>query len=213
MTDDAGRSDATGDAVESPDFLDFPDSRDSMNGPEIRTLDSRVVYRNRWISVREDRIRRVDGSEGIYSVVDRTDFALIIPESDGGCHLVEQYRYPVRQRCWEFPQGTSERDPDTPPADLARAELAEETGLRAGRVEHIGYTHAANGLSSQGCHVFLATDLVAGDSALEPEEVGLVTAWFAWDEVWAMIDAGRLRDAHTLAALTLLDRHRRRAAR
>lgn len=74
-------------------------------GPTIRTLDSMVVYTNPWISVREDRIQRPDGSHGIYGVVDVPDFAIVIPMENDGFHLVEEYRYPVGRRTWNFPQG------------------------------------------------------------------------------------------------------------
>ena len=62
--------------------------------------------------VREDMIRRRDGSTGIYGVVEKPDFVVIVPvEDDGRVHLVEQYRYPVKGRYWEFPQGSWEREP------------------------------------------------------------------------------------------------------
>src|SRR5690606_12855077 len=47
-------------------------------GPITKTLASTVVYRNPWMTVREDRVERPDGSRGIYGVVDKPDFALII---------------------------------------------------------------------------------------------------------------------------------------
>ena len=62
---------------------------------EIETLSTRVVYKNKWMTVREDRIRRLSGAEGIYGVVDKPDFVVILPVQDGLIHLVEQYRYPV----------------------------------------------------------------------------------------------------------------------
>jgi len=58
----------------------------------IRTIGSRVVYRNRWMTVREDTIEHPNGAPGIYSVVEKPDFALIIPIEDGHLYLVEQYR-------------------------------------------------------------------------------------------------------------------------
>jgi 8-oxo-dGDP phosphatase len=61
----------------------------------ITTLSSRLVYRDPWLSLREDRVRRADGSLGVYSVLDVPDFALVVPVEDDGYHLVEQYRYPV----------------------------------------------------------------------------------------------------------------------
>ena len=37
----------------------------------MRVVDSRVVYSNPWMSVREDDIERDDGSVGLYGVVDK----------------------------------------------------------------------------------------------------------------------------------------------
>ena len=72
----------------------------------MRTTSSREVYRNPWIRVREDVLERDDGSAGLYGVVERDDFGLVIPAERDGFWLVEQYRYPLGRRCWEFPQGT-----------------------------------------------------------------------------------------------------------
>ena len=130
-------------------------------------MSTREVYRNPWMALREDEIRRPDGSAGIYSVVDKPDFALVIPAEPDGFHLVEQYRYPVGGRYWEFPQGTAPGGAAVAPAELARAELAEETGLRAGSLELLGHLHCAYGMSSQGFDVFLATELTPGPTARE----------------------------------------------
>ncbi len=44
--------------------------------PVIQQLATRTVYRNPWMTVREDQIRRPDGSHGVYGVIDKPDFAL-----------------------------------------------------------------------------------------------------------------------------------------
>ncbi|ONH29133.1 hypothetical protein BL253_17095 [Pseudofrankia asymbiotica] len=54
-----------------------------------------MVYENPWMRVREDAIVRTGGVEGIYGVVEKPDFALVIPMDAGGVWLVEQHRYPV----------------------------------------------------------------------------------------------------------------------
>jgi hypothetical protein len=73
---------------------------------DIQTLATRVVYEHRWMRVREDSIRRRDGSDGIYGVVEKPDFVVIVPvEQDRSLHLVQQFRYPVGARYWELPQG------------------------------------------------------------------------------------------------------------
>jgi len=95
---------------------------------------SREVYRNAWIVVREDQIRRPDGSPGIYGVVDKPSYALVIAVDADRMRLVEQYRYPLGRRRWEFPQGAAPGLADMEPMTLAARELREETGLTAGQM-------------------------------------------------------------------------------
>ena len=60
------------------------------------------------------------------------------------------------QRFWEVPQGACRRRPRAAPEDVARGELAEETGLRAGRMEQLGRLFFAYGMSNQPFDVWLA---------------------------------------------------------
>jgi 8-oxo-dGTP pyrophosphatase MutT (NUDIX family) len=169
----------------------------------IRTATT-LVYENRWISLREDQIRLPDGSAGIYTVVDKPTAALIIPMEDDGFHLIEQFRYPLGRRSWEFPQGTWPDDRKTAAEDLARAELAEETGLRAGTLRGLGRLAVAPGITSQECEAFLATELTAGPPAREHTEQGMTQRWFDRGEVEEMIRGGEITDSPTIAAYTLL---------
>ena len=98
---------------------------------QIHRVASREVYRNNWLTLREDDIRHPDGSPGIYSVIDKPTYALVIPRDGDRFHLVEQFRYPLGMRRWEFPQGTAPGQEDLEPIELANRELREETGLRA----------------------------------------------------------------------------------
>jgi 8-oxo-dGDP phosphatase len=176
----------------------------------VETLSSRQVYANSWMTVREDAIRRPDGSDGIFGVVDKPTAAVVIPFDGERLHLVEQYRYPVGERRWEFPMGTAPERAELDPAELAARELAEETGLVAGRMELLGRLDIAPGMSSQREHVFLATDLTAGPPAREHQEQDMRTAWFTVAEFEDGVRGGRIVDAQTLAAYLLLTLHPRR---
>jgi hypothetical protein len=100
---------------------------------------------------------------------------------------VEQYRYPVRGRYWELPQGSRDQLAGADPPELARAELREETGLRAATMVHAGRLFLGFGYSSQAYDVFLATGLRQGERDLDREEQDLVTRAFALAEFEAMV--------------------------
>jgi 8-oxo-dGTP pyrophosphatase MutT (NUDIX family) len=167
------------------------------------------VYRNNWMTVREDGIRRADGSTGIYGVIDKPTYALVIPLERGRLHLVEQFRYPLGLRRWEFPQGTAPDRADLDPLALAARELREETGLTAGKMVDLGLLDAAAGMSSQRGRVFLATDLTEGPHEREHEEQDMRTAWFPRSEFERLIATGEITDAQSIAAYTLLLLHER----
>lgn len=168
---------------------------------------TREVYRNSWISVREDTVRREDGSDGIYGVVDKPDYALVIPKEADRLHLVEQFRYPLGLRRWEFPQGTAADSAELEPVDLAARELREETGLVAASMVELGRLDVAPGLASQRGRVFLATGLRVGPAQREHEEQDMRAAWVPRREFEQMIVRGEITDAQTVAAHTLLLLH------
>ena len=169
----------------------------------MRRTSSREVYRNAWIRVREDAVELDDGSSGIYGVVERPHFALVLPYENAGFWLVEQFRYPLDRRAWEFPQGTWSAGSDGSAEELARAELAEETGLRAGRMTVLGHLDLAPGLSTQEFDVWLATDLSPGRPQREATEADMISAFVPEAELRAMTREGRFTDGPSLAAYAL----------
>jgi 8-oxo-dGTP pyrophosphatase MutT (NUDIX family) len=160
--------------------------------------------------VREDDVRRQDGSAGIYGVIDKPTYALVIARDGDRFRLVEQFRYPIGLRRWEFPQGTAPGTLDgkePPPADLAARELREETGLRAESMAILGQLDVAPGMSSQRGWVFLATGITEGEHEREHEEQDMHSEWFTGEQIEAMIVDGVITDAQTIAAWTLLRLH------
>lgn len=184
-----------------------------MDDARIRQLTTREVYRSRWMSVREDEVEFPSGLRGRYSVVDKPDFVVVLPYADGGFWLVQQFRYPVGSRQWEFPQGSWPAGRSGPAAQLAAAELHEETGLRAATLTPLGRLYAAYGFSSQRYDVYLASGLTAGTPHREPTEADMVHEWRPLADIRAMITDGALADAHSVAALALYDLRRNTPAR
>jgi len=170
---------------------------------EIRRLGGREVYRTPWMAIREDEVEFPDGLRGTFSVVDKADFVTVLPYADGGFWLVQQYRYPVASREWEFPQGGWPAGHSGSTDELAAVELREETGLRAGRFTHLGRLFAAYGYCSQSFDVYLAEELTAGVAEREPTEADMICEWRSEAQLRAMMRDGTFRDAHSLAAYSL----------
>lgn len=171
---------------------------------DIRQKSSRVVYQNPWMTLREDQIQRADGSSGIYAVVEKPDFALIIPAEHDGFYLVQEYRYAIGRRVWSFPQGTLPDRRDADPAELARTELLEETGIQAEHLAHLGFLYTSQGSSSQGFNAFIASGLRHSEPRREREEQDMVHAWFSRQGFLRLVAAGDMADDASLAAYALL---------
>lgn len=63
----------------------------------IKTLTSKRIYQNKWMELFEDTVERPSGAHGLFSVVNKIDFAVIVAIRNGKIQLVEQYRYPVKE--------------------------------------------------------------------------------------------------------------------
>ena len=171
----------------------------------MRTTSSREVYRNPWIRVREDVLELDDGSAGLYGVVERPDFTLVIPAERDGFWLVEQFRYPLGRRSWEFPQGTwgSGEDGSAGGPGPRRTGRGDRAAGRPSCGSSAIWT-STPGLSTQGFDVWLATGLTPGPTAREATEAGMAQAFVPEAELRRMIRDGEITDSPTLAAFTLL---------
>lgn len=175
-----------------------------MSDPEHRnpwtTLDSRLVYENPWIAVREDQVLHPNGDPGIYGVVQFRNKAVgVLPVDDQGrIWLVGQYRYPLQRYSWEIPEGGGSAGES--PEDAARRELREETGLTAGRLELISKSHLSNSVSDELGYIYRATELKQGISEPEGSE-RLQVRLVEWAEVWAMLQDGTITDSMSVIAI------------
>jgi len=174
-----------------------------------RTISSREVYRNKWCSVREDAIERVNDATGevvpgIYGVMDKPPACIVIAlekEATGEefIWLVRQFRYAVQGTYFELPQGGWE-GADVDPEELARGELSEETGLRAERMTHLADQWIAYGAMRQLHHVFLAEGLTMGETDRDVEEHEMTVHRVPVSDFESMLLDGRVMDNCSAAA-------------
>jgi ADP-ribose pyrophosphatase len=174
-----------------------------LSDSEIKTISSREVYRNKWTSVREDIIERANGERGVYGVIDKDPACIVIPlesTADGEfIYLVEQFRYTIKARCKELPQGGWELA-DVDPEEMARGELREETGLTAARMTPLATFQIGYGVMNQKQHVFLAEGLSQGEHDRDAEETDLEVHRVPVAEFERMLLEGIIVDDCTAAA-------------
>jgi ADP-ribose pyrophosphatase len=117
-------------------------------------VEERVIFRNKFVGLRNDLVKRPDGIETEFVVVENKDFAVCVcqtPQND--LVLVRQYRYPWQTASWELPSGII--DPGESSESAAIREIREETGYTVDNLEFILRFHPF-GIASGWGYVFFA---------------------------------------------------------
>jgi len=167
-----------------------------------KTLDSKLIYKNPWLSLREDKIVHPNGKSGIYSVVDIAPgiFTVALTENNE-IYMVRELRYTTGINSWELPGGGQKEGEKS--IQTAKKELLEEAGLVANRWFHVGQSQALNGSSSQIDQVFIAKGLSRKKGKKEKKEgIGAVRK-FKVSRIVEMIKKGDISDGQALAHLTM----------
>lgn len=166
-------------------------------------IDSReIIHRNPWYNYVHDKGRTDHGRDYDYYYVQKDFSAGVICLDDGHMIMVNQYRYLTNRNSLEIPGGGSYEQ--TTPEELVKRELMEETGYEAGSLQKIGEFDVANGHSSDIAHIYLARQCKkTGKQDLDDTELGMKVVLIPVEEVYGMVQEGRITDSFTLAALFL----------
>ncbi len=169
--------------------------------PKIRSRSVTTV--SPWMDVIAREVEFAPGAAPeVYHAVGQQDYlAIVAVAPDGRIPLVRQYRPAVEAFTWELPAGLVE--PGEAPAESARRELLEETGLTARAIHPLGVSAACTGRLSNGVHSFFVE---AGERVADfRPEPGLTTAMATPDELVAMIRRGEFVQQLHLGALMLAE--------
>ncbi len=160
-----------------------------------------TLFRNPWWTYKRDAVTLPSGGEGVYHYVQTPGSVMLVPvRADGLLVLVRQYRYLNRRESIEFPAGGIKAGQS--PEEAARAELREEAGLEADRLEEIGQFNPFNGVTDELCRVSLATGLHEVGAAPDTTEEFEIVQW-SEDRIRRAIAEGSIWDGMTLAAWSL----------
>ena len=164
-------------------------------------LSKTTVFDATAFTVEKLHVRLPDARERDYSLVHHYDSVTIIPlDADNSVIFVTQFRMGSESVLLELPAGTM--DEGEKPLDCALREIREETGMAAGKMEHLGSIYLAPGYSSELNHIFLATDLTDSPLQMDDDEF-LNSQKIPLADIPGLAAGGQLQDSKSLAALYL----------
>ncbi len=169
-------------------------------------------HHGRVIHLDVDTVAFPDGSSGQLEMIRHPGASAVVPildeegVEDPRVLLIHQFRHAADGFIWEIPAGRL--DPGETPEECAARELAEETGMSAGRLEHLTTMYTTPGFTDEKIHLFLAHGLEEGSHRREADEF-LELRPTPFSVVREMIARGEIADGKTLVGLLYVDAFRR----
>lgn len=169
---------------------------------------SREIYDNPWIQLKEFQVKDPIGNDTIYSVLNMKSIAVgIIPlDEDYNTWIVGQYRFPLKEYCWEIVEGGGAKD--RPTLESAKRELSEETGIQAKKWTEFLHIFTSNSATSEEAVVYVAKDLEF-EAAHPDDDEDLKVIKLPFEELFERTMNGEITDAISVAAIfklkTLID--------
>lgn len=157
-----------------------------------------TLFKNKWHEYRHDTFTLPNGKAGNYYYTHNWGSVYIVAvDRDKRVVLHREYRYLFDRESVEFPAGQVGEGRTSSAA--ARAELAEEAGLKAAHLKQIGKIAYAVGYSTDWADVYVAWDVSPEFAERdETEEFEMIHA--TPEEIESMIQSGEMFGSSAIAA-------------
>ena len=167
-------------------------------------ISEEVIHKNPWWTYKHDKYRLPNNKEGDYYYVSILPGSIIIPilkiEDEIKIIMIKQFRYLADDYSVEFPMGGMKEGQTI--EECALAELEEETGYKAKKLEFISKFFPYKGLAKDITNVFIARDLERTQVDFdETEEIEVLLK--NPEEVDDLMRAGEISNGQMLAAWML----------
>ncbi|MDR2545919.1 MAG: NUDIX hydrolase [Lachnospiraceae bacterium] len=167
---------------------------------QIKRVSRELIHKGRILDFYEDTMQMPDGNVVKWDFLAHVGAVAVLPIlEDGRVVMVRQYRNALERELLELPAGKLDY-PHEPGLEVAKRELAEETGYTAKSYELLLSFYTAVAFCNEKIDVYLAKGLEAGEQALDQYEYVSVEIHHL-DEVCRMIWAGEIVDMKTVAAI------------
>ena len=167
---------------------------------KFEILGKDLVYHGTIIDFYKLKLRTPAGHEVSWDHIEHKGASAVLPIDDEGKVLtVTQYRGAIDDIMIEIPAGGRDSVEEDFSVCAAR-ELEEETGFRAGSLEHLVDVHTAAAYTSEKIAVYVAKDLIPSRQHLDEDEFVDIRR-YTFEELNDMIFSGKITDSKTIAAV------------
>mgnify|MGYP002516861449 FL=1 len=167
---------------------------------KFEILGKDLVYHGTIIDFYKLKLRTPAGHEVSWDHIEHKGASAVLPIDDEGKVLtVTQYRGAIDDIMIEIPAGGRDSVEEDFAVCAAR-ELEEETGFRAGSLEHLVDIHTAAAYTSEKIAVYVAKDLIPSRQHLDEDEFVDIRR-YTFEELNDMIFSGKITDSKTIAAV------------
>lgn len=164
-----------------------------------KTLKENEVFHGHLLHMFNDEVELPNGDISHREVVRHPGGATVCAiTEDMEIALVRQYRYPYGEEILELPAGKLE--PGEDPAEAARRELKEETGLIADELLPLGTIYPSPGYTDEIIYAYLSIGAKQGEQQLDTDEFVNVV-YIPVDKALGMVVENELPDAKSQIAI------------
>lgn len=168
-------------------------------------ISSETIADGGMLTVKRDQVRLPNGHKSQREYVLHPGAVVIVPLLANGKVILErQFRYPLQQTFIELPAGKI--DPGEDILVTGQRELLEETGYRAAQWVKLGHQHPCIGYSNEVIHIYLASQLSAGQHQRDVDEA-LEVFELDFEDCLSMVKRGEITDGKTIVALFFAEKY------
>jgi ADP-ribose pyrophosphatase len=164
------------------------------------TVEQETVYTCEGFDIVSEDVQLPGGESAAFDYLSESESVVVLPFTDeSAVVIIDEWRHAVRRQNRGIPAGSVE--PGENPDRAARRELREETGYRAGSLDHMTTVEPANGFSDAVFHYYVARDCTdtARQDLDDDESIDVDTA--SLEGLLGRARDGDLRDGRTAFAV------------
>ncbi len=162
--------------------------------------DSKIVYQNPWIKVREDSVIRPGGKDGTFGIVDMKDGVTIIAlDSEKNVYLTLEYAYAIGRHSLECISGGIDDKENV--VETAKRELKEEIGGISNEWIDLGKIDPFTSVVKSVNHIYLAKNVTIdfAQNTDEGEVIHIIKVPF--NDAYAKVISGEITHGASVVAL------------